>query len=316
MNDIARPLETIEAELHFYKQQASTSIIEIGKRLREAKQQLQHGEWGKWLEEKAEFSREHASRIMKVSQEYSNVTSMSHLGTKKLFLLLDIPTEEREQFVQENKVDEMTTRQLESAIKATKQAETRAENAEMETKLALDRAREAEETAKREKERADIECEIRQKIQAEPPKVVEKEVERIVVPGDYEQAKSKFAELTGQLNQTQRELETLKKYRDHNEQQAKEYQELKSKIEYMKREKSDIARQIESATEFAGLTVELEKILKEKLAPIKYSRIMERMDSDVAVKNLTEIVEKVEAWCYEIRSYLPQGNIIEMEVVE
>lgn len=135
MNQIVRPIEVIETEINFYKQQTATGIIEIGKRLIEAKSQLQHGEWGKWLEEKAEFTREHASRIMKVANEFGNMTSVSHLGTKKLFLLLDVPQEEREDFVEQNNVSEMTTRELQEAIKARKEAERRAQEAEENAEL-------------------------------------------------------------------------------------------------------------------------------------------------------------------------------------
>ena len=114
--NIVRSLAVIEAEIHFYKQQTATGIIEIGKRLIEAKEQLQHGQWGKWLEEKVDFSQNTAGQFMRVAKEFSNSESVKNLGTRKLFLLLDVPAEKREEFIENNNLDKMTTRQLQENI--------------------------------------------------------------------------------------------------------------------------------------------------------------------------------------------------------
>jgi hypothetical protein len=68
---------------------------------------LPHGEWGKWLEEKVEFTQRTANRFMKVANEMGNSTLVSNLGTKKLFMLLDVPEEEREEFIQNNPVNDI-----------------------------------------------------------------------------------------------------------------------------------------------------------------------------------------------------------------
>ena len=115
--NIVRPLEHIEAEINFYKQQTATGIIEIGKRLIEAKEQLKHGQWGKWLEEKVDFSQRTANQFMRVATEFSNSQSISNLGTRKLFLLLDVPVDNREEFIDKNNLEEMTTRQLQKEVK-------------------------------------------------------------------------------------------------------------------------------------------------------------------------------------------------------
>lgn len=350
MSEIVRPLEVIETEINFYKQQTATGIIEIGKRLIEAKSQLQHGEWGNWLAEKVYFSDRTANRFMQAAREFSNPSALSNLSQTKIFMLLDVPSEERETFVQEKDVANISTRQLESEIKVMKQEQEelqkRACNAEQEAKIALDQVEEARQETKRIErlrqsrenaieahqialaaERGKTESlkteifKLQQTKAVEVEKEVIKEIEKIVVPGDYEQVKGKFATLTQQLQskefkikQLEDEKLSLERKAQNSEKEAGEYQELKKKIEFMQREKSDLSRQIESATEFAGLTVELDKILKEKLAPIKYSRIMDRLDSEVAVKNLTEIIEKVEMWCDEMRIILSSNDVINVEV--
>jgi hypothetical protein len=123
MEQITRPLEVIESEINFYKSQTASGIIEIGKRLIEAKEQLQHGKWGEWLEEKVEFSNVTASRFMRVASECSNISALKDLPKTKVFALLDVPEDQREEFVQSNPVEEMTTRELQEAIKKTKQLE-------------------------------------------------------------------------------------------------------------------------------------------------------------------------------------------------
>lgn len=57
---------------------------------------------------------------MKISNEFGNSNSVWNLGSKKLWSLLDIPTEEREDFIsqlhevngQTKTIDEMTSREL------------------------------------------------------------------------------------------------------------------------------------------------------------------------------------------------------------
>jgi hypothetical protein len=82
---------------------------------------------------------------------------------------------------------------------------------------------------------------------------------------------------------------------------------------------NDFDRRIDSATSISELYVEIEHLLKTKLAPIKYSRaLLERQDSDVVRENLRGIIGAVQAWCDEMLTYLPKENrkIIDAEVIE
>ncbi|HHX62470.1 MAG TPA: DUF3102 domain-containing protein [Epulopiscium sp.] len=120
IKDIVRSLGIIEEEINFYKTQTALGIIEIGKRLIEAKEQLKHGEWGKWLEEKVDFKKSTANNFMRVAKEFPNFQTLGNLTQSKLFALLDVPEEKREDFIQENDVNEMTTRQLKDKIRSLK----------------------------------------------------------------------------------------------------------------------------------------------------------------------------------------------------
>lgn len=124
MNEITTAeINRLTTEISILKQQTAQNIIEIGKRLIAVKEMLPHGEWGKWLEEKVEFSQEHARRFMKIAKECSNSTSMLNLPPTKVFALLDLPQDQREEFIQNNPVDEMSTRELQQVVKEKQELE-------------------------------------------------------------------------------------------------------------------------------------------------------------------------------------------------
>jgi ParB family chromosome partitioning protein len=106
-----------------------------------------------------------------------------------------------------------------------------------------------------------------------------------------------------------KELEAQKKNLEQkielNKEDAERFNKLKSDIDFLTKQKADLGRQINSATELAELTVSLQKVLEKDLAPIKFKRCMERIDtSDVAVKNLSEIIDQVDKWSSEMKTIL------------
>lgn len=149
----SRPLSAITEEIQFYKAQAGQCIVEIGKRLLEAKEQLPHGQWEAWLEKSVEFSQGTAKRFMKIASEYgSNRSALIDLPYTKLLALLQLPPEEREEFASaphtvngENKtVQDMTTRELQAAIKEKNEAVKARKEAEWELSKERIRAEQAE----------------------------------------------------------------------------------------------------------------------------------------------------------------------------
>ncbi len=136
-NQLPSEVETLTAEIQVYKQQAGACIVEIGRRLARAKELLPHGQWAAWLAEKVEFSERTAQRFMRVANEYSNPTPVSDLGLTKALLLLQVPENEREEFVakphevdgEEKQVAEMSKRELEQVIRERDEARKAAEAA-------------------------------------------------------------------------------------------------------------------------------------------------------------------------------------------
>jgi DNA repair exonuclease SbcCD ATPase subunit len=128
---IQRTPHTIATEIYSIKGQARSvlvlSSIEIGRRLVEAKEMLDHGEWGKWLEESVEYSKSTANNLMQIYREYGENSgkfpSIGDLSYTKAVALLGVPAEEREQFVQENDVENMSAREIQKIIKEKQKLE-------------------------------------------------------------------------------------------------------------------------------------------------------------------------------------------------
>lgn len=136
-----RTPELIGAEIRMYVDTGRRITllcgIEIGRRLKEAKEMLPHGEWLPWLERETEFSTSSASRYIQAFEQYgaaqlglfgpeTNFPALGNLSITKALALLAVPEGEREQFAEEHDVENMSTRELEQAIKDKKAAEERA----------------------------------------------------------------------------------------------------------------------------------------------------------------------------------------------
>ncbi len=121
LQTISRDIETVTFEIIFYKNTVAQSALEIGKRLIEAKEILPHGEWGRWLSEKVDFSQRTANDLMRVYKEFSNSHTCANLTFSQMRGLLALPPEDREEFVQENDVANMSSRELQQAIKDCEQ---------------------------------------------------------------------------------------------------------------------------------------------------------------------------------------------------
>lgn len=151
-----------------------------------------------------------------------------------------------------------------------------------------------------------------EELEGQPPKVVEKQVVKEIDNTDY----SSIENLQKQKKSIQQQYDELKEYMDTMSEDIEEFQKVKGDLESLYSQKDDLHRQISSATSLSELHVDIEYLLTDKLAPIRYSKaITEARDSKVVINNLREIVEMVEEWAREIAVYLPDENIIDVEVI-
>lgn len=142
-----RGIDAITSEILQLKQDAGNAILGIGQRLIEAKAMLPHGDWLPWLTEQVEFSERTARNFMRLAREWTNRQALADLGAAKALTLLALPPEERERFMAENhvvdgeekSVIDMTSRELEKAVKERDEALQAAEEA----RVAADAAEQA-----------------------------------------------------------------------------------------------------------------------------------------------------------------------------
>ncbi len=154
MNEITteRTLEVIASEINIIRAQTQqvvlTAAIEVGKRLVEAKASVEQGQWGKWLADNVDYSERKAQELMRVFQEYGQGQKklfgeeikgekMSALSYSQAVALLAIKdSDERAEFINNEPVEDMSTRELKDEIAKRKAVEeemsaVKAENSQM-----------------------------------------------------------------------------------------------------------------------------------------------------------------------------------------
>lgn len=153
MNDlqVTRTPEMVAAEINLIKDQTRKLVlsnsIAIGKKLKEVKEMLEPGQFGKWLAEAVDFSQSTANNLMRVYDEYgadqgvlfgsaAKSDVVEKLTYTQAVLLLGVPAEQREDFIKEAHVEDISTRELQAEIKKLKMAKEAAEaKAEADHKL-------------------------------------------------------------------------------------------------------------------------------------------------------------------------------------
>lgn len=221
---VNRTPDLIAAEINSIKSQTRIMIlsnsIEIGRRLVEAKGLVPHGEWGSWLETSVDYSQRTAQNLMKVFEEYGSAQigmfgdnvktqAFADLTYSQAVALLGVPEEDREGFIEANDVPNMSTRELQQAIKERDEAlklKRELEEDIGQVSAERDKAREAvtsldskyTNTLNQLKESKDAEKELQ--------KALEQERKRIQETGESEE---KVKQLEQQLKQAQVKVEAL-----------------------------------------------------------------------------------------------------------
>lgn len=154
-----RTPEIVAAEIRTFTASMLNSIIEIGRRMCEAKEMLEHGEFIPWIEQNTGYSQSTANNFMRLYREYgeeqgslfgtgvSNSQTFGNLTYSKALALLALPAPEREEFVETHAVDDMTTAELKAAIRERDEAREAAKTAEGQVRM-------LRESAEKENERA------------------------------------------------------------------------------------------------------------------------------------------------------------------
>ena len=139
MNELTttRTPEVIAAEIRTLTATMLSNVIEIGRRMAEAKAILPHGEFGQWLEKNTAYSQRTANNFMKLFDAYgdqqaslfgasTNSQTFANLPYSKALALLSVPEDEREAFAEEVRADEISLRELKAEIAKREEERDRA----------------------------------------------------------------------------------------------------------------------------------------------------------------------------------------------
>lgn len=245
-----RTIETITDEILDAKRTGGEAILTIGRCLIEAKDMLPHGEWLPWLNERVELSERTAQKFMRLAQKWSNPSALADLGATKALMLLALPEEERDEFIEDHNVIDMSTRQLEQAIRERDEARRTAAQAQadasaaeqarakMEADMAVVNASLA--AAREEKQKADQEAaRLENELAALKARPVEVAVETVVDPEAIEKAKAEaVAEIKAKLDKAR---EAKAKADEKRKQAEASVEILKKSLENMERNEKKAA---------------------------------------------------------------------------
>ena len=258
----SRSIEVITGEILDAKRAGGEAILTIGKCLIEAKEMLRHGEWLPWLNEQVELSERTAQKFMKLAREWSNPNTLADLGASKALMLLALPEGERDTFLEDHNVIDMSARQLEQAIRERDEARAAADQAAADQRTAeqardkmaedmrllnasLASAQDAREQA--EQETARLEKDLAE-LKARP---VEVAVETVVDQAAIDKARAEaVAEMQEKLDKAR---EAAARARDKQKQAEASVEVLKRSLE--ERDKSDKKAAIAGDKELAQFEV-------------------------------------------------------------
>lgn len=134
-----RTLPVIASEIHQIERTvygvAMDGAIQIGEKLKEAKEIVPAGEWVRWLDENLNYSQRQAYNFMEIASNYGDKNSpyyslqtSANLSISKALELLRLPDEEVKTFVEDNDVESETVKSLREKIREVERERDRAEN--------------------------------------------------------------------------------------------------------------------------------------------------------------------------------------------
>lgn len=158
-NTTSKTPTQLAAEINIIKEQTARQVlsasIEIGERLEQAKALVEHGEWEAWLRDNVSYSHSTAQNLMRIAREYGSkqidltagcrapADLYAKLTYSQAVALFALPEADRVDFIDNNDVESMSTRELRAAISAEKAARTAAEQAQFESEQASEQLRES-----------------------------------------------------------------------------------------------------------------------------------------------------------------------------
>ena len=278
MNELQthRTLDMVAAEIRTFTASMLNNILEIGRRMVEAKEMLPYGDFGKWIQENTGYSASTANNFMRIYTEYgaaqgslfggeTECQTFGKLSYTKALALLALPAGERETFVESHDVDAMSTRQLQKAIRERDAALQEAEGSALriqELEEARDKIAEAYRAAEQEKGQLRDRLRELEEKGAEPAAADPAEIEAAVDAALADQAK----ENARQMQELQEKLRSATLQEDELQKKlAKAKADLAEAKQKAKNAKAEGEARYRSAADAAKAEAEEAKLEAEQL---------------------------------------------------
>ena len=130
MNEVATreekhltPITLLAEEARTYSENIAVNMLNLGRVFIEAKEQVPHGNWGEWVSANAGMSVRTAQQLMQCYQRFGSNAHFARLDKSKMYKMLALPEGTEEKFAEEYDLENMTSREVEEAVKRVK-AET------------------------------------------------------------------------------------------------------------------------------------------------------------------------------------------------
>lgn len=254
----ARTVEAVTLEIQTLQRQAQQLLlgyaIEIGRRLVEVKAMLPHGQWGTYIKEQVGYSQSTANNLMRIFEEYGTAQqsifgpeaisqAIGNLSYTKALRLLALPADEREAFVEEHQVEDMSTRELEAAIRERDDALRRAEEDRAEREAAEQaRAKIAEDMRLANERVAQLSREL-EELRSRPVEVAVQHAEE----EELEQARREAAaDARARVEALEKELAAARKQQSD---LLNQHQEMDQKLKEARQERRDAREELKQTRE-------------------------------------------------------------------
>lgn len=153
-----RSIEIVTAEIHTIRDNVARvfmdGVVQIGRRLEEAKQLVPQGEWLQYLDKELGYKPSTAQNYMRIAREFgdgqvglSGKTSsdfFGNLGYSQLLPLLGLPEEEREQLAEEHDLAGMSSREIQALVRERDEAKANADKLRKDVGLLKDKLEDAD----------------------------------------------------------------------------------------------------------------------------------------------------------------------------
>ena len=260
---------------------------------------LAHGEFMSWYQSIG-LDKHFVSKSMTIAKQLVNFQTLGNLSNEALYLVATLPEEERtkEHVTSKGETktpDEMTVRELQEL---KKQLKAKDEQIAMQAKMIDD-------------------------LSEQEPEIIEKEVVVEKIPddysffkGNYEVTKSNYEFYKSQNEDLRNEIKNLEERIKQESSSEQETKLLQEKITALESARFEMHEKEKSYKRVTNLSLEIENIL-DNHACLKYSKDFKNLSLDrQAFLELEDSIERLEQWISEIKSELPNKNIIEGELLK